>query len=456
MPCTNCTDNQNIGFYPSTDGCVNCPSPCPDGCDVKDSSCILYTGPDLPCIQAPSNTNLEEIIQRIDAQVCGITGDYTGFEFACLTSTGPINNEKQFVERISAFVCQTRTDLDSFVGTTFPAATTNLQNQINALNAPGITSCSSVNILVGDNQKTVLTKLTNAVCSLYGAIDPSSANWNQCFTIVGAPPASIVEGFNMLISQICQIKSSGGGSLPTFDNTGSCLASPSSTDSLVDTVTKIKTRLCLTPTFNAGNLSTPACTQFYPADTLEIVISSILNQVDQVSLNSIRAVTSDFTLTNIDNAQPCLGKRLGLNLSNIDRKVALNNADLTPGTLFDKIAPGSNITLDFGIANAGKLTISSTASDSTDEKVKVNEFDTTAGYLLEKVIGSTDLVSVSVNPATAGSQLQISANLDYEALVNILIETISEDETLKSAFCTLISSCPSPCDPPTNVQIVPA
>jgi hypothetical protein len=455
MACENCTDNQNIGWYPNTQGCVNCPAPCPDGCDVKDASCILYTSAPLTCIEAESNTNLEVILQKIDAKVCQTSGNYTGFNFYCLTDTGPINNEQQFVERISNFVCQLRTDLNTFTTVTFPTSIANLQGQIAALNAPNITSCPELNIVQSDSQNTVLTKLSNSVCSLYGAINPSSANWDQCFTLVGDPPSTIVEGFNTILNQICSIKSSGNNTLPTFDNTGSCLSSPTTTDSLVDTISKIKARLCSTPTFYAGNLSTHICSAFNADATLETVLSSILTQVDTVSSESVRAYTSDFLFTNIDDAHPCLGKRIGLNLSNIDRNVAATSSDPTPGTLFDKLQAGSNFNLDYTTI-PGKVILNSSTGAVADEKVKVNSVDSAAGYLQDKLIGSTDIVSVAVTPTNGDTQLRITSNLDMAALINEILDQISDDEDLKSKFCSLISSCPSPCDPPTNVQIIPA
>jgi hypothetical protein len=404
-----------------------------------------------------SNTNLEAVLQKIDAKVCSTLGDYTGYNFSCLINDGPINNEQQFVEKISSYVCQTRSSLDTFISTTYPSGINGLQTQINSLKSPGITSCSSLNILSSDTQNIVLTKLSNAVCSIFSSINPASANWSQCFALVGNPPSNIVEGFNAVLSQICTIKNSGGSAvLPTFDNTGSCLSNPTGNDSLVDTISKIKTRLCSTPTFNAGNITAGTCISFTSSDSLETIISETISQVDTVSKNAVTDTTSDFTLVNVDNSNPCLGKKLGLNLANIDRKVGLNSSDLTPGTLADKIVQGTNISLDFGNTNPGKLTISSTAAASNDEKVKATSFDTTAGYLDVKIIGNTDIVSVAVTPVNNSTQLKLSSNLDYEGLIDIILDTIADNETLKEKFCNLISSCPSPCQPPTNVQIINA
>lgn len=458
MACTN-TNSQSFGYYPNTTGCVNCPSPCPDGCDPKDASCIVYTGATLNCVGADSNTNLEVILQLIDAKVCETSGDFSGYDFSCLTDTGAIITQRQFVERISQYVCKTSIDFNTFTGTTYPAGITNLQTQINSLKNPNITSCSELNIDSNDQQNVVLTKLSNSVCAIYAAINPASANWSQCFSLVGDPPATIVEGFNTVLTQLCQIKNGGGSAtLPTFDNIGSCLAAPlTATDTLVTTVNKIKARLCQTPTFSAANLATPVCVQYSGASTLEDVLDSAISQINQLSLNIVKTFNnSQFTVSLIDPSQPCLGKQVSLAAANIDRMVALNSADLSPNTLDQKFVGAGTVSIDFGTINPGKVTITGAAGATADEKVKVNGTDTTAGYLETKIVGNTDLVSVSVTPINTASQLRISANLDMPALINLILEEISEDEDLKLKFCNLVSSCPSPCDPPTNVQVLPA
>lgn len=458
MPCTN-TNSQSLGYYPNTTGCVNCPSPCPEGCDAKDASCVLYTGAPLNCVGADSNTNLEVILQLIDSKVCTTLGDFSGYNFYCLINSGPINTQQQFVERISQFACQTRTDFDTFTSTTYVNGLSNLQTQINSLNNPGITSCAELNINSSDDQNVVLTKLSNGACAIYDAIDPSSANWSQCFTLVGDAPANIVEGFNTVLDQICQLKNGGASaSLPTFNNVGSCLATPvTATDSLVDTVNKIKIRLCLSPTFNAANLTAATCVSYSSSSTLEQVLNATISQVNTLSTETIRGFNnSQFIVTPIDSSQPCLGNKISLAVANIDRLVALNSADLTPSTLDNKFVAGTNVTLDFGVANTGKVTINATGGSSADEKVKVNSTDTTADYLQNKIVGSTDMVSINVFPFNSDSQLKVSANLDLEAIIDSIIQELTDNEELKIKFCTLISSCPSPCDPPTNVQVISA
>lgn len=458
--CDSCINPLSIPVSQIPGGCPGCGSGCEDSdCPmVLDSSCIAYTGPNLTCIGVTTNICLETILQKIDVLLCTPGGgNYSGYNLGCLRDTYTINTAQNFAEAISDFVCNLRSDFDSFVSGDFNTAITNLQNQINDILTPGITSCPAVDIENSDDLNTVLSKLAGAACNIYDLIDPSTANWAQCFTLIGLPPANIVEAFNKVIDYICTVQSSVvAGGLPTFNNVGTCLPSPGADDSLVNTISKIITRLCQTPTFNANNLTPVSCVQFSGASTLEDVLNSINNQLNQVSLLSIRAVDpAYFTLVDIDPLEPCLGKRLNLTGNIQDRFVALNNSDVSPGTLLSKIAAGTNITLDFGIANPGKLTISATGGAISDEKVKVTAGDPTADYLAAKLVGgSQSATGISISlPLVGSSQVQIQPAINLSVLIPAILDEIGADPTLKEAFCALVASCPSPCDAPSNVSV---
>lgn len=456
MACQDCNNPTNVPSYIQLPGCpqnfVGCDNDCANG--VYDTACIIYTGPDLACIDAPTNSCLESIITKIDAQVCTAVGDYSGFNLGCLRNDYTINTAKDFAESTANFVCILRTDLDTFTTTTFPNTIDDIEDDIQAIQIPGTTSsCSNIVIPNGSTINSVLQILANAGCSLYAAINPSSANWSQCFTVL-TPPTTIVQAFNVVLDQICQVASTAGGTLPTFNNVGTCLPSPGANDSLTNTIIKIRTRLCQTPVFLASNLASSTCVSFGPSSTLEDVIEAQNALLDDLADSSIRGASSDFIIDYIDSGNHCLGKTISLNTSVVDRKVALNNADLTPGTLFDKLAQGTNVTLDFGVANPGKVTISATGGTSTDEKVKINASDPTPGYLLSKLTGSTTSLTLTTVTPLSATQAQVTVTLNGPAVANVILDAIEEDDDLKARFCALVASCPSPCGVPTNVQAI--
>lgn len=448
--CPDCIQNNIVpaSFYSGR--CVPCETN--EGCpSIINSQCVVYTGPNLTCSAIATNMCLELALQKIDNKLCTVIGDYSGYNLSCLRSSYAINTAQQFAEGISDFVCKLRTDFDTFSTVTYPAGIANLQTQINTINAPNITSCAAVGIINTDSLNVVLGKIVSKECDLFTALDISAANWSQCFVVT--TPTTLVEGFNVVLSQICSIKNS-GTTLPTFNNVGTCLASPGTNDSLVDTITKMRTRLCLTPTFNAANLTTSTCVSFTSSSTLEQVINSQNSVIDTISQNSIRAVSNQFTITAIDPSQPCLGKQLSLASGVLDRLVALNTADLTPGTLFDKVAAGANISLDFGTLNAGKLTITSTGGVQADEKVKATSLDSTAGYLDSKLTGGSNAgLTITASPVPSNDKIAITPNINLTILVGLILDTIEDDADLKARFCAIVASCPSPCDAPSNISV---
>jgi len=449
MACTNCSGGSSSFSMPSLQT--------PFTGAYQDSRGIVYTGPYLSCINVQSNTCLQDVIQAINAKVCQAVGDYTQYNFNCLSSLYTITDEASFVDSITDFVCNLATTVDNLqqqVNDNYD----DLSTQIDGIINPGLVSNCPTNIIYDENSDIfgIITALDTALCNVYTQLDMSTITWDACYT-PSATPTNLQEGIAEILNQICLTKDliAEGGILPTFDNTGTCLTTPTNNDTLVDTVIKIRTRLCNTPTFLAANLTGSTCVVFTDASTLEEVIDAQNAVIDSLSANSIRAASADFTITDVDPLNPCLGKTIAINSGVVDRKVALNNADLTPGTLFDKVAAGTNVSLDFGVSNAGKLTISATGGAATDEKVKISATDSTAGYLEDKVIGdNTDpIVTTIVTPTLAGDQLQILSQINIQNLLTALFDELEVNPTLRARFCEIVNSCPIPCAPPTGVTV---
>lgn len=453
MACTNCQDNSLIGVYPYTSNCEDCNPNC---ATPVDSMCVVYTGASLACSGANTTNSLEQILQLMDSKICSVTGNYTEYNVSCL---GPISTEKQFVEKISDYVCDLNSSFINFSTVTYVQGIQNLQTQLDTILGPrGISSCSTLGILSSDGLYTILNKFSSGICNIYSQLNPSAANWNQCFTLSGTAPQNIVEGFNAVITMICNVKSSassgGSATLPTFNNIGTCLSAPlTATDTLEQTVIKVRDRLCLTPTFNANNIGTHNCTQFSGANTLEEVLTSTFSTIDEISQNSIRQASADFTIEPIDVTSPCLGQKISLNGTIVDRKVAINSSDISPDTLDNKIVGAGTVSIDFGGINAGKVTITGTAGAVNDEKVKATSSDTTAGYLDSKIVGqNTGIVTTSVSPLSA-SQLQVGATIDIAALVDAIFTLVESDSTVKARFCAIVNSCPVSCSAPLNASV---
>lgn len=447
MSCTNCTGTSSFSL-------PNLQNICSSGVKT-DTMDVVYTGPILSCIGVQPNTCLQDIIQSINTKVCQSVGDYTQYNFNCLEVLyPPITNEEEFVFAITDYACKLSDRVDDLENT-LNTEITNIQTQIDNIVSPGLVSnCPSLVIYdINSTLDQIITAQTNAICSINANLSLTGVLWSKCYTVT-TPPITIVDGFNEVINQICLTKAaiSTGGLLPTFDNTGTCLSAPTATDSLVDTIIKIRSRLCLTPTFVAANLPVSTCVQFSGASTLEQVIAAQNNQIDQVSTQSIRGASSQFVLTPIDPSQPCLGRTIALNTSVIDRNVASNSADTTPGTLFDKLQAGTNFNLDFS-TTPGKVILNATGAALSDEKVKATSTDPSSGYLDSKLIGDSSDPIIQIAVTSLTSSLRVTPSLDLTALATALLDTIQNNTTLKAKFCEITNSCPVACSVPTNVSV---
>lgn len=424
-------------------------------CD--NSQDVIYGGPNLPCSGILTGDNFETVLSKIDQAVCASVGNYSTYNKFCLDDNSPITTEQEFVETISEFVCSLRTEFDTFVNTTFPSYQSSVSSLINGLTNPNIT-CISASVVSTDTLSQVLTKY----CTKFGAIDSalslSGVNWSQCFS-VPTPPTTIAAAFDLIIDQICSIQSSGSGAtLPTFNNVGSCLPAPlTSADSLVDTVNKIKTRLCQTPTFDINALTWTCTTKpSNNATDLQAAFQSILSKLDSISQNLPTFDLSDFNVANVDNGNLCLGKLISLAGGTVtDKFVAVDSSDTTPGYLASKLVAGANITLDTTTV-PGTMIINSSGGGGADEKVKAFSGDPTpTNFLDEKVEGATGNFGLSIGTAnnTVDGKVTFTPNVNMPQFIIGLIETLQENNELFELWCALNSSCPSPCSPPSNIVV---
>lgn len=450
MPCTNCiqTTSPITGFNPA--GCFSAPS-----CG-QDASCIIYTGPNLSCSGVNTNDALDVILQKIDPILCGSGGgDYSSYNTFCLA---PITTQKQFVETISSFVCTTRTDLDTFIGTTFPAYQSSVSSILTAINTPGIL-CTAAGVGVNDTLATILAKYCTAITNITSNLAMSEVNWSSCYTVSPAP-TTLTQAFNVLIGQICLLKSqvASAAVLPTFNNTANCLAGGAA-DTLVQTITSMITRLCQTPTLNNSLISWGCLSQPAGNQDLNTALLNIVGKINVLTMAFPSVFSSDFTVTNVDNTNLCLGKHIALATpSTQDRFVAATTSDTSPGTLQAKVTPGTGIALDF-TTTPGQMIINNTGGvGGGDHKVLADSGDTTAGYLIDKIefspsVGGIGLTATLDTGAPSNHLVNFSITLDGVTLMTALLNAVSTNTALQTLFCQTVASCPSPCSAPTNVTI---
>jgi len=440
-PCGNNPIHYNSPFKPTSGNC---------GC--TDASNIIYTGVALPCSSIQPNTNLEDVIKALDAKVCQAAGDYSTYNTHCLAGLYTINTEAQFVSAITDYACNLSTSFTTFTDTIFPASNTNLQNQINALVNPNLTLCTYSGVISSDTQNGINTKFANKLCDLNSRLDISSVDWNNCYTVV-TPPTTIPAAFQLLADQVCQAATTGASAaLPTFNNQGSCLPAPLGTaDTLVNTINKIKTRLCQSPVYDI-NTSPWGCIANPAAGTgpnIQAAFDATLPILNNLYGNRYTFDGDQFILTQTTTGNACSGFTVSLDPSVgiTDNKVAVTNSDTNPSYLQDKLEEGTNINFDY--SNPEKVVINSTF---TDEHIKTTSDDPSAGYLQDKIIAGSDSNGVSIGVSTVSNQLVIAPTVDTNTLATSIMQAIQNDINLYNQFCELSCGC-APCSSTTTTSV---
>jgi hypothetical protein len=427
--------------------CSDCNSTC--GGTTYNSACVIFNAPNLACSGVLTGDSVEVALQKIDTQICSAIGDYSTYQFNCLEDwwESTITQESQFVDAITAYACYINTTLTTFTGTTFPAYQTTVADAFSSITSPAI-ACASASVIDSDT----LTQVLNKYCTKFGQIDTalslSGITWSQCFS-VPTPPLTIAGGFTLLIDQICQVKTlASGGALPTFNNSGNCLAG-SVSDDLITTIDLITTRLCQTETFDATSILWDCLDN--SATSLQDAFQTVVDKTN-VLVKNYAQYSGDFIVTQTDGGDPCQGITISLATPiDQDRFVAVDGIDASPGTLIDKISAGIGITLN----NLGS-TLEIEASGTADSfQVLADATDDTPGYLDEKLNGGTDN-GITITPTynSGTKQVDLLPTINASTLFTYLLNQLDTDSTLYALFCAKLAGCPSPCDAPTNVQVV--
>lgn len=423
-----------------------------------DAESVMYTGPALPALGVEPNTTLQDLLAEINTAVGGISGiDWSSFDYSCL---GPYTTAEQFAEGISAAHCTLSTNFTTFTDTTYANKITEIEGEIETINEPSLTSCAAVGVVPTDNVSAILTKVLNNLCSVNASINPSSANWNEYF-VTSPTPTTIVAGFNAVISQLGNLIDTVGNyeALPTFNNVGSCLPSPTTTDTLYNTVVNIRDLLCSAPEFDIDNISWTSCiANPNPGGGADIMstIQTLVNLLDTTYLARVTSWDSTyFDVTYNSPGEPCSGYSVTLQsgLGFEDKLVALNGADSTPDYLLNKMTAGTNISFDTS-TTPGTVIINSTAADVL---VKANAADAAAGYLINKIDGQTDAtgaISVVESYNSSTDKVDITPAINYAVLTEQILTIIGSNNELLSAFNTLVCAAQPCTDTDKTISVI--
>lgn len=299
--CT-CTQSTIVPPCTSTTGCI----------DTNYGKCIYYSGTPITCgITATSGETMDAIVQKLATAICNVTPadlNWASFNYDCL---GPYTTAQQFAEGVSAAICALNTAVDVTPNITIPGACSAYFSGL----TPGVS-----------NLVTILDDFIVKLCNLNSFNSTSGVSPAACWTTWTPVPTGSVDlgdWINWIQNNVCTITFNldteitalqtfqsnvetfiGTSVFPyTFNNSGACLGG-SGADNLIQTITRIKNRLCslytasLTP-FSSNTLVLPwssySCLWpgYLDSATLSAQGASIVDALADRTLN----FSGDFTVT---------------------------------------------------------------------------------------------------------------------------------------------------------------
>lgn len=222
----------------------NCCNPTPTPCTVNNvcteelsAYCIRYNqGDALSCIGVlpTDNRRLSDILKLMDTAICELTGsgDYSSYDVGCLS---PVTTQQSWVEKISEYVCDLTSTVESNYTTLNNLITAATNENIGLSTRIAITgTCTEIAGLAYVNGTTTLNshiqKLRDAVCANYNTYvahtSLAAITWPSCITSSTTIGASIQKIVDLLCAQQAQIGVLSGAVSPcgkidtyTFDTT---------------------------------------------------------------------------------------------------------------------------------------------------------------------------------------------------------------------------------------------
>jgi hypothetical protein len=137
-----------------------------EACTPISSNCVIWQGPDVPCLSLCSGDSVTDVVYKLATMVCEITEnafDYTDIDIQCLLqeSDTPPANREQFYQLIVDKLCEALQADDTPGG---PDALYNLPECLQYVDGDG-------NTIIEVTLVEYVDIIANAVCDIYTTID---------------------------------------------------------------------------------------------------------------------------------------------------------------------------------------------------------------------------------------------------------------------------------------------
>ena len=397
------------------------------------AACIFYTGAKLTCTDIEPNTSLEEILQVMDSKICNDNdADFSLYELACLDEDIVITTEQDWVEKVSADLCELKDTVANLPETNEDVET--LQAQVESIIQPNLTLPPITNTTPSDSLNELIVGIANAVNTVNNEQSISTVNWDTVYTSTSEPD-TLTEGFNEVLAQMLLLKnaSTAALTLPTFNTNSACIATHGASTPLTQVINDLLLKTCEAPVWTPSLISMGCIAPLDDSTTLTSVVGGMANSINTF-YSERKIFNPEHFITEASDgcSESLVSLREDLITTN---KVAIDEAD-TAGYLEDKLEAGSNLQFDTS-TEPGKIIINANFTNPGTLKVASGG---SLGYLENKVIGSSDN-GITISVSNVSDQLKINVSLNLNTLASALLTAIADDSDLKTQLCAINAEC---------------
>ncbi len=433
--------NQNCGCESSPHKSYQLPQTQPlsdcGGCVPTNAECVTYSGVPLQNLGVTSNSNLEYILQEIDAHIPEGAQGVWDYDYSCLDDEIQIINQKQFVEEISRRFCilnLSHTELSNQVGPLL-----DLSGRVLALEQPEYTSSAFIGITPTDGSEVITDKLADAIDNLNSRLGLSAVDWDANYTVI-TNPTTLPGGFNEILRQIGLLKTevSNSTGIGTFDTTASCLPTKSNNTPLTTVISELIEADCSNAKFEYP-LVTWGCVTAPIEDTFQDSFQRVVDVLGALVEEKPVFDQNQFDVTPLTN---CEGYSVTIkeDILNSDGKVFVKDSSLDKHFLSEVFIEGDNVTLDI---TDDTITINS--NNPNEGKVAVDNAST-PDYLGNIIVGGSYAGLITINPVINGSgQIEINPTINEELFTDMILNTIQSNPILMNKLCNLVCGCQNTC-----------
>lgn len=407
-----------------------------------DATFIIYTGIATPTVPITPGQNLQTILQNIDTAIANTNPapSYTGFNLQCLRDDYTINTTQQFAEAVADFICTLRSDVDTFIGTTYPANLSYITVSIGNLQFPSLTYVP-FSIVDTMSITEVWTNVFAGFDGILAALNPSGADW-AALSIT--PPTTVTDAFDDLITYEQTQDSIIAGkqdAIAPFDNSGNCLVTVGGgvSDTIESTVSYLIDYACALPGLDVGSLDFGTC--LTPQTSLQDIIQNSLDVTNAILPNVIIAAGTGLSTSSLG---PCAGQQIFID-DTWDGlyKVKAHVADTAPDYLNVKLV-SINSTIEYTIFGDFLSLDINPSLTAQIGKVKASGADANpADYLDAKIQGGTDPSGVTISTVfnSSTNRVAVIPNVNVNTITNNILDAILTDPDLLAKYCGLAAAC---------------